>query len=91
MNTRRKAPFSHTNEREQQHTVMEEAEDEATTENTTSTTTTGPPPPPPAMMIPTFANARNRALDEAIAEHAEQVLKREKDARRHANLSLIHI
>lgn len=65
---------------------MEEAEDEAT-ENTTSTTTTGtPPPPPPAMMmIPTFANARNRALDEAIAEHAEQVLKREKDACRHAN------
>jgi uncharacterized C2H2 Zn-finger protein len=68
---------------------MEEAEDEATTENTTSTTTTGPPPPPPPppamMMIPTFANARNRALDEAIAEHAEQVLKREKDACRHAN------
>ena len=29
MNTRRKAPFSHTNESEQQHTVMEEAEDEA--------------------------------------------------------------
>ncbi|CAL6289145.1 unnamed protein product [Bathycoccus prasinos] len=65
--------------------MMEEAEDEAT-ENTTSTTTTGTPPPPPAMMmIPTFANARNRALDEAIAEHAEQVLKREKDACRHAN------
>ena len=57
---------------------MEEAEDEAT-ENTTSTTTTGtPPPPPPDDDIPTFANARNRALDEAIAEHAEQVLKREK-------------
>ena len=67
---------------------MEEAEDEATTENTTSTTTTGPPPPPPPpamMMIPTFANARNRALDEAIAEHAEQVLILEKDACRHAN------
>ena len=83
----KKHPFAHTNEREEeQHTVMEEAEDEAT-ENTTSTTTTGtPPPPPPAMMmIPTFANARNRALDEAIAEHAEQVLKREKDACRHAN------
>ena len=61
---------------------MEEAEDEAT-ENTTSTGT--PPPPPAMMMIPTFANARNRALDEAIAEHAEQVLKREKDACRHAN------
>ena len=35
--------------------------------------------------IPAFADARNRALDEAIAEHAEQLLKRERDALRHAN------
>ena len=60
------------------------AKEEGTTTTTTSTTTCNNNKPL-SSTIPAFADARNRALDEAIAEHAEQLLKRERDALRHAN------
>ena len=37
------------------------------------------------IIIPRFANARNKALEEAISEHAEQLIKRELVANKHAN------
>ena len=52
---------------------------------TTTTTTTCNNNKPLSSTIPALPTPRNRALDEAIAEHAEQLLKRERDALRHAN------
>ena len=63
---------------------MEDNDDDGTKEEGTTTTTCNNNKPL-SSTIPAFADARNRALDEAIAEHAEQLLKRERDALRHAN------
>ena len=65
---------------EERVSAIGEGKEEATETDALQTTTTTA-----TTMIPRFANARNRALEEAIAEHAEQVFKREQDACRHAN------